>query len=565
MTQETAGDGITVSGSADEAPAEALCLVQDGKSVYCVVYPEGADKELMAAVNRLISAFSGATGVTLPRTDDFLPTGATAGEYEILVGRTERSESRQIAAELRQGEYAVTAVGNRLVLCGADTAATVAAVDRFIDRLTPAADGVLLFRAEDACRKTGSFYVDSLRIAGVSMGEYRIVVPREGYAEYEVAVLLRQYLQAYTGFLPQVVTDEKAESAHEIHIGLTDSFAGEYPEDGTYTVTVRDGNVFAAASSDMGYLELLAALKSRIFPNTQSVLELSEGACWSGADNTPEEPVCAGSLRVMYHNTWGYLNADGSNPMANRASLALTVYRRYLPDVLCLEEAGPNWRNAASALLEWLAEAGYGEICFSALGGAGNPIFYNTATLELTESGYSRSRSGDKGTTWAVFRERANGRTFAVTNSHFAADTNAGGDPGLGNTYRAQDATVVVSVVAAILERYGEICVISGGDFNCMAGSDPYAVLTDAGFVNVRETAEQTSDRSAYHGSFPYHAELGIYALQAVLPYDGAFAIDHIMTCGAAASVRCYAIASDPIALTTSDHAPHYIDLTLQE
>lgn len=568
------GGGTAEQGSGGSAQRETaepkteetlppLDLVFGGKSDCRVIYPEGADSTLMAAVNRLCAALGRLTGGTFPSGDDFLPVGTAAGEREILIGKTNRPGSRQAAAELRRGEYTLERSGTGLVVCGADTDTTVQAVDRLVDLIgtNATADG-FRFRPEDAYRKTGTFYVSRVTVAGAPLGAYRVVVPDAGKVEYYAAVLFCQHLLAYTGYSLPVVTDAEAVSDREIHIGKTNRDGDALPDAGRYTVRVTERGMVALASSDTGYLGLLSALRQSVFPNTKSTLTLTAGETWGGTDQTAEPPACVGTLRIMYHNTWGYLNADGSNPMANRADLALSVYRRYAPDILCLEEAGPNWETSAGALRAWLS-AGYGEIRDRGQNGAGNPIYYRTETLELLESGYDRSRAGDKGTAWGVFREKATGKLFAVTNSHFAADTNAGGDATLGNTYRIGDAGVAVRVTSRILETHGEIPVISGGDFNCMQGSEPYTVLTDAGFVNLRGKAAQVSDRSPYHGSFAYNQELGVYPLQSSLPYKGELSIDHIMTRGAAAVFHCYAVVADPIALTSSDHAPHYTDLTL--
>lgn len=562
-----AGEAGSPARSTDAGTQEEetmpLELVSGGSSCYRVIYPEGTDSTLMQAVNSLLSELGALTGGTFPSGDDFLSVGETAGETEILVGKTNRTASQNAAALLRQGEYTVRADGAALVVCGFDTNATVQAVEKLTALIREnALNGSFRFRPEDAIAKNGKFYVSSVTIAGVPLGAYHIVVPDAGQVEAYIAVLLRQHLQAYTGYSPMVVTDATAESDYEIRIGKTNRDSAALPENGTYTIAVRGRGIQALASSDTGYLGLLSALKQEVFPNTKSEIALTDGNRWSGSDNSTQTPACEGTLRVMYHNTWGYLNADGSNPMANRADLALTVYRRYSPDILCMEEAGSNWEKSAQALRDWLAE-GYGEIRDTKQNGVGNPIYYNKETVELLESGYSRSRSGDKGTAWGVFREKTTGKLFAVTNSHFAADTNAGGNSSLGNTYRTEDAGIVVAVSAQILAGYGEIPIISGGDFNCMAGSDPYNVLTEGKFVNLRGLAAESSDRSPYHGSFSYNREMGIYPLQSQLPYGAEYAIDHIMTRGAAATFHCYGVVSDPIALTSSDHAPHYTDLTL--
>ena len=562
---------------AEETTAEPVSvlpleLVSAGSGNYTVIYPEGAASTLMAGVNELVNTIKTYTGATLTVQDDYI--GATQQETarEILIGKTNREASTAAWEQLRKGEYAITVDGDKLILCGVSDTETVAAVNYLID-LIKSCDGLsagtengsLIFSPDEQYQKMGTYYIQSLQINGKSISAYRIVVPKEGYVEWYIAKLLAQYLQTYSGYMVEVVTDEEPTKNYEILIGKTNrTSAIEAPTAGSYRIAVTEKGLEALASSDYGYLDILDALQKNIIKYTQSAVSLQNGNIWDGTETAYANTACQGTLRIMYHNVWGYLNADGSNPMANRSDIAISVYERYAPDILCMQEAGPYYRNNSTAMVAWLAE-NYTEICYSSQGGSGNPIFYRNETLELVESGYEKSRNGDKGTTWAVFRERATGSLFAVTNSHFAANTNAGDDPTLGNTYRMQDAQTVVNVCTDIVSKYGSITVFSGGDFNCMIGNDPYAILTTNGYRNIRDETASADAKSPYHGSYAYNEELEIYPLQSRLPYDSSLAIDHIMTTGSAATVHCYNVLDDRLALTTSDHAPHFIDITLPQ
>lgn len=537
-----------------------LTLVEDGRSSYVVIYPENADRELMQAVNDLISSVKQATGVTLADRSDYLSATAEPAAYEILIGSTNRAESA-IADDFRTGDYTVAVQGTKLVLCGGSSAATANAVAYFAEQIAGQATGERLqISSSQNYLKTQSYYISSLKINDVCINRYRIVVPRDGYTERYVAQLIVQHLRVYSGYAPQIVEDTEALGDYEIRIGVTNR--GEVaPTNGTYEICVTDRCVTAVSDSVFGYLDVLDALQTQVFPKGASAIALSVGQTWSGQTTAPNATK-QGSLRILYHNVWGYLNSDGSNPMANRSDIMVGIYAWYLPDVLCLQEAGPYYRTNSDAMMTWLGEH-YEEICYSDQGGAGNPIFYRAESLELVESGYEKSRNGDKGTTWAVFRERSSGILFAVTDSHFAADTNAGGDSTLGNEYRVQDAGVVAKVCADLLARYGSVQIFSGGDFNSMQTDDSYAVLLNAGYANVRDLAKAVNEKSPYHGSFSYNAEWGYYPLQSLLPYSGRYAIDHVMTVGTSAEIHCYQILSDRLSLSGSDHAPHYIDITL--
>ena len=110
----------------------------------------------------------------------------------------------------------------------------------------------------------------------------------------------------------------------------------------------------------------------------------------------------------------------------------------------------------------------------------------------LLECGYKTARPGDKGTTWSVFEiKRSGGKTFAVMNSHFAADSNAPNhDPVMGNVYRTEDAKTLVQVVEMTKQRYPGIPIFTGGDYNAALGSDPINAAQAGGLVCIRDTLQ---------------------------------------------------------------------------
>lgn len=580
--EQTGDGGASGSGAQSddvtdpsENPERVLELVKDGKSDYVIYYPEDCSEELWGAAQRLATGFENYTGAKLQCTGDLLAPGAEPDPdaLEILVGKTNRQTSADAAAGLGTDEYIICVSGNRLVICGYSDAATGAAVDYFVSAflrgnpdLSYGKTGSLSFSSDDNYVFEIARSIQQIRIAGADISSFRLVVPEDGYLEQYIAVLLRDHIATHHGAALEIVTDAEPAAEHEIRIGKTNRTVASV-DAGTYKIAVSGGALEAVSNTTSGYVEIIQELRNRIFAFSNSEVLLEAGNEWSGADQAADNIDNSSDFRILYHNVWGYLNYEKDNPVANRAELALSLYREYLPDVLCLQEAGPAFRAEAQPLMRWLS-ANYGEICYSDQGGSGNPIFYSRTVFELVESGYAKSRNGDKGTTWAVLRFRENGELIAVTNSHFAANSNANDNPTLGNEYRVQDAGAVVSATEAILSKYGDIPVLSGGDFNCAPGSDPYRVLTTAGYCNVRSAAAAASDISPYNGSFTdkYDAELDIYELNSLTAAPGSSqnAIDHIMVYGEPEGISLdeYDVITNRIACTASDHLPHFIDVS---
>lgn len=181
------------------------------------------------------------------------------------------------------------------------------------------------------------------------------------------------------------------------------------------------------------------------------------------------------------------------------------------------------------------------------------------------ETGYRKARSGDKGTTYAVLRRKRDGKLFGVTNSHFAANTNADDNATPANEYRVQNAELMAKVTKSIVEKYGKISVFSGGDFNTNRNGDPYQTLTEAGLNNIRGIAEDCTTLSPYYQVFPYNADYDFYNLRNSLTADSEWAIDHLMYYGATPTVSRYDVVNYSLALVASDHAAHFADVTLPD
>lgn len=566
-------DAVSTTATEPAAPRQTLTLVENGKSAYKIIYPEGAGSELMREIAELVTIIRDYTGATIFYNDDF--TRESKEELsalpEILIGATNRVESeKQIQNSLRYGEFVMAIEANKLVIGGPNEAASVAAVRYFVNTFLyknenlkkGETNGSLIFTDDNSYRFTRKFPIEEMTVDGVPISEFCFAVPEDGYAEIYTAQLIARYITKNHGVTLPILTEKEAGSSydHLIRIGnLTDM-------ERNFAIRIKDGNIEVDCANIFGYMPAYEMLTDDLLRGAGGQVALKSGEECSGNAPAPIDKLNThGDVRILYHNTWGYLNADGSNPVSMRADIAIPIYEEIAPEILCFEEAGTTFRTAARPLFKWLKAEGYSEICFSNEGGEGNPIFYRKDLLDLLDSGYAKSRNGDKGTTWAIFRLKSDAsKTFAVTNSHFAANTNAGGDATLGNTYRVQDAQAALQAVNGILSKYPNIPVFVGGDFNTNPSGDPYRTLMNGGLVNVRTLTGNKSNVKPYHGSYKYDADFDLYD-----PTSGAAAgtagdsIDHIMAIANGAAILQQYVLNDPLSATVSDHCPHFVDVVL--
>lgn len=566
-------DAVSTAVTEPAAPRQTLTLVENGKSAFKIIYPEGAGSDLMREIAELVSVIRDYTGATIFYSDDF--TRESKEELsalpEILIGATNRAESEKVIQNsLRYGEFVMAIEANKLILGGPNEAASIAAVRYFVNTFLykneslkkGEKNGSLIFTDENSYRFTRKFPIEEMTVDGVPISEFCFAVPKDGYAETYTARLIARYITKNHGVTLPILTEQEASGSydHLIRIGnLTDMVRN-------FAIRVKDGNIEVDCADIFGYMPAYEMLTDDLLHGTGGRIALKSGEEHGGNAPAPiDQLTTREDVRILYHNIWGYLNADGSNPVSMRADIAIPIYEELAPEILCFEEAGNAFRTSARPLFKWLKAEGYSEICFSSEGGEGNPIFYRKDLMELLDSGYSKSRNGDKGTTWAVFRLKSDAsKTFAVTNSHFAANTNAGGDAALGNTYRVQDAKAALQAVDGILAKYPNIPVFVGGDFNTGPSGDPYRTLLNGGLVNVLTLTENKSNVRPYHGSYPYDTDFDLYE-----PTSGAAAgtagdsIDHIMTIANGAAILQQYVLDDPLSATVSDHCPHFVDVVL--
>ena len=125
------------SNNGNNSNKEVISLITQSLSDYTIVRPDTTTAAVRQAMADLTSALSSSTGCSLPLGTDWVDHGesAPADTLEILVGRTNRQESIDAHASLKENEYTVCMMGKRLVLVGYNDDCTAAAVTAFIKLL----------------------------------------------------------------------------------------------------------------------------------------------------------------------------------------------------------------------------------------------------------------------------------------------------------------------------------------------------------------------------------------------------------------------------------------------
>ncbi|MCQ2427798.1 MAG: CehA/McbA family metallohydrolase [Clostridia bacterium] len=140
------GGSPEITENETTVPAETLppapevkykSIVSEGKTEYGFIRPLNADVTVLRECNYLDGVIKDCIvldeGVSLEITNDYIWNEDSIGEYEVLIGNTNREESSKAVEGLAEGDWTVRFIGKKLVINGNGNAATAEAVTWFTD------------------------------------------------------------------------------------------------------------------------------------------------------------------------------------------------------------------------------------------------------------------------------------------------------------------------------------------------------------------------------------------------------------------------------------------------
>ena len=119
-------------------PLASMDIIKDGKALFTVVRAEECNQFVLELAQKVRENIQTVTGVAPSLSTDWVKknTQPDSSLFEILVGETNRPETAEVMASLKVNEYAVRAVGNKIVLLGTSATGTSKAVDEFTKLIT---------------------------------------------------------------------------------------------------------------------------------------------------------------------------------------------------------------------------------------------------------------------------------------------------------------------------------------------------------------------------------------------------------------------------------------------
>jgi len=438
---DTSSQETQISENAPAADTDKRIIASKDGCNYILMRSDSAPKTLTNAALEikyaLVEKFGENAAPTLKvdweqgiRHDDIIENDIP----EILIGDTNRAESKEVISGLAKDQYVIKWVNNKLIIAGSDDQVTNAAVTAFIEKFIKPAEGDTLELPSDL------YYTDQMILQEIPLAEgaemrvmtFNILGSGDGYNEGRREIIMDTVLD----YFPDVIGFQESNKTNLNTIHLTPEMSKYY------------------------------------------------------------------DINAMYH--WG----------TDTANYTLIMY---LKDKYTQLEGGVEWNRCRYT--------------------GTNTKSMSWTVLERIEDGQRFIVANIHGSLWDPFYELPEGETYE------SMESKANG------IWHIDNAEQILEKVAEMQEKYGDIPVITVGDYNFQRTHRAFFTMKSTGLTDAAESA---LDANTAFGS--YHSTIG------ALPYAGGKPIDHIFYSPESLEAVKHEICMRQSDLDASDHCPVYAD-----
>lgn len=522
-----------------DVPEVILTLAGEGAPAYRIIRGDNCAQSVTDACTKLRSAVKNAVGsapgIGTDWTNPALPSTGES-EYEILIGQTTRTESKEALVGLKYDDYVITIRGSKLVVVGGSDSATVAAVDVLIQTLVSGTTWNVSTR--DCVTYSAEYPADSLTMLGRDVSEWYFTAERS-VSDYllEAARSWQKTIVKQTGIFPEIAA--KADAPGAIILKTDTSHPTEWslkPDGSNLLLTV--GGRWSLDEAMTEIARLFSGCKGAAVLTAEQ-LTLS-GEIATEARNARSSPD---DIRIMSSNLL-FTAPD----LEGRMDRLAEIYRIFTPDVIGFQEMTKAVKDVMAVKISdqyTFAEPDTGGLLNC------TQIAYRTDLYTCLAAGYERLIPEDytKSISWVVLENRA-GYRFAVTNIHCSLNPE-NNSTAEGNERRLGNARQMVDLVRRIRETYGDIDVFSPGDYFTGVTCPALTYLAEQGFRDPVD--EATVSASVGVGT---HHELGSMSLSSQL--------DKVLVSGKGFTTRIHRVVVNKLTTVASDHSPVFADIAVK-
>ncbi len=465
----------TTAPDVDPPVVQASILVEQ-LAKYEVIYAKDSSAEVKGEVKPLVNAIYNTFAVMLNQRTDLYYEGVESlakGQYEILIGHTNREESEIFLSTLRWDDYGYGIVGEKLVIAGKNEDGTLKALRAFFTYVNDSKDSKVFFSNADQSIVQTNYPYPTLTINGISVSDLAILCNQEELGG--VVQIIRDAIIKVSGIAVPVVTDRDIERIeNKLVIGRTNQITIDYaPEDSAYPtgkefyISKLAGGIFVDANTSAGYLSAAAYIAAQL-----------SGECGEKVVFEQKQYMGEDAIGVMSFN----LKAESKTTDYNaRTDAVVGTILKYRPAVVGVQEATDQWMNI---LREKLGDV------YTIVGEGRNAeghdehsaILYLTAEFDCLESGtrWLSDTPEEKGSqfaeshykrimTYALLSRKSDGKQFLHVNTHLDYGTTAAEEQ-----VKVKQMQVIFDEIA----KLPSVPTTITGDFNATVGSPVYEMIT---------------------------------------------------------------------------------------
>lgn len=528
-----------------------LQLTGDGAPVYRIIYPYQGGDAIGTMAQQTKDKLKETFGVEFALEFDRLAQDGLADSAvpELLMGRTDRPETENVAGRLDYGGYAVTVEGEKIVVFGNTPAAQQKALDTFFAALSRDQFGeIVLDLPSGGVVEAGekSFFAEA------DPSGYAIVYDEDNKAA--ARTLQTAIRQAYGYELP-LRTSGEAETEKEILVGTCGRKAAQkalddIPSPVGYLIKTDGSRIVLAGKNSFATKQAVEYFRQNYVHNDFALSWQLPNVEYSSSALAGAEYVSlteGADIRIMSFNILAEL-WNQKLPVDGRDEIIAATLMTYLPDVIGLQEVTDKWYEHLGPLIAHQyslvnEKTPEGKTNYSGMA-------YHSSKVKLIDSGCELFSKGNSGNmrlmNWAVFETISGGERFAVVNTHFDPNSSKSALPN-----RLVQAKEMGEKVKALQTAYG--CpVITTGDYNRARITEEYKLFVET--AGVRDA--QWDSVQAVNNRYKTTHGVGSRA------EPGETAIDHIAYTDGAESLF-YINHTDAPAVNASDHNPIMADIRL--
>lgn len=265
------GDGTASpsEGTTDTPTREEIVdIIANSGSEYAIVISESAEEGIQSVALSLKKFLKERYGAELEIKSDFEreSVGIVRSDFEILVGATNRNESKQLQDGLRADDYVIDFSTTRLSLIGGSDAALAEAVQYFCESVSTDTSHLSLPKGYHYEHR-GIYAVGDISVNGVSLTDYTIIYDKDSYAN--VAFQMQQYFLEECGYSLPVSKGVASDRT----IFLSDSVNGKMPRALDLVFSVDHNGIIIAGKANVLEKNLNIMLQAVLNSDKNTLIE----------------------------------------------------------------------------------------------------------------------------------------------------------------------------------------------------------------------------------------------------------------------------------------------------